>query len=206
MKSLMTFLLIFLSYSSVSAANDGICQSIVNQTEEDTLNVLASVDVLTREQWYKTDVILNFSYDECKEHVAQELIEVNGVQYYRFRTTEDSCDGGNTYGSIYSQDLSTPVAHIYDYDTYCREDWSEGEQYITNKCNVKAMELAEQKMQEFGLAMKANHARIELRDPYIYDFITVEGKLESGKDVRLEVLVRKETCEFGSVRISNLRL
>ena len=206
MKTITT---IFLLFSLTTLAGQEVCQQMVEgEDNENSFKVIKEVEVLTKDTWYQTDVVLSFSFDECYESMKQELIEFNGVQYYRFRSIDDSCDGGNTYGSIYTLDLKTPIAHIYDYDLYCEDNWTAEERYSNNKCNAIAMKLAEKKMAEFGLPFKADHARIELRDPYIYDFINIEGKLLNGenKSIQLQALVRSETCEFNSVRITNLHL
>lgn len=206
MKTLITLLMLI---SLPTLANSTVCQQMVSEEDnENVFKVLGEVQVLTKETWYQTDVVLNFSYEDCYDSIRQELVEFNGVEYYRFRSVDDSCDGGNTYGSIMTKDLKTPIAHIYDSDMYCEQDWSAEEKYENNKCNVAAMKLAEKKMKDFGFDFEATHARIQLRDPYIYDFIHIDGKLLNGakKEVQLEALVRIKSCEFGSVRITNLNL
>lgn len=206
MKKLITLLMLI---SLSNHATEEVCQQMLDQeNDENIFKVIKKVEVLTKETWYQTDVVLNFPFESCYDSVAQELIEFNGVQYYRFRSTDDSCDGGNTYGSIYTLDLKTPIAHIYDYDMYCEKDWSADERYSNNKCNVLAMKMAEKKMASFGLNFKATHARVELRDPYIYDFINIDGKLLDGseKEVQLQALVQLKSCEINSVRITALNL
>lgn len=205
MKSIIA-LFLFINLNII--ASDNVCEQMVSEENENNIVVLGEVNVLTKEAWYKTDVVLNFSYEECFEAVTQELIEFNGVKYYRFRTTEDHCDGGNTYGSIYSYDLKTPIAHIYDTDTYCKSDWNAEEMYSNNKCNTLAMAEAEKKMKEFGLSFQATHARVELRDPYIYDFIHIEGNLTEGdkKPVQLRALVETKSCKISTISISSLTL
>lgn len=204
-----TFIAFILLLNLNSYAGESVCQQLASdRDDEESFRVLGSVDVLSRESWYKTDVILSFPYNECHSAVKQELIEYKGVEYYRFRTVEDHCDGGNTYGAIYSKDLSTPIAHIYDSDLYCEGDWNEEETYTSNKCNKEAMALAEKKMKELGLPFKASHARIEVRNPYIYDFIHIEGNLTSGdkKGVTVRALVQSDSCKFANFSISNLNL
>jgi hypothetical protein len=206
MKTLSTILLML---SFAVSANQSVCQQMLtSENNDNNLKVIEEVEVLTKETWYQTDVVLNFSYEDCYSAVKQELIEFNGIKYYRFRSIDDSCDGGNTYGAIYSLDLKTPIAHIYDYDLYCEDNWSAVERYSNNKCNTKAMELAEEKMKSFGLPFEATHARVELRDPYIFDFINIEGRLVNGEErsVELQALVRVESCEIRNVRITNLLL
>lgn len=207
MKAFITFILLM---NVNTWAGQSVCQQLSSDdnNNSESFQVLGEVDVLTRKSWYKTDVILSFSYDECLRAVRQELIEYKGVEYYRFRTMEDSCDGGNTYGAIYSKDLSTPIAHIYDGDLYCEGDWNDEETFESNKCNEKAMVLAEEKMKDLGLPFKASHARVEIRNPYIYDFINIEGELLDGekKNVQLRALVELKQCRFASISISNLNL
>ncbi len=76
------------------------------------MKVIREGKVLTRDNWKTIDVVLSFNHDECLEHITQELIEVKGERFWRFLSNDDSCDGGNTYGSIYSEDLKTPVVHV----------------------------------------------------------------------------------------------
>lgn len=203
------FITLFLLLNLNTWAGESVCQQLASDRDSDEgLKVLGSVDVLSRDTWYKTDVILSFSYDECLSAVKQELVEYKGVEYYRFRTVEDHCDGGNTYGAIYTKDLSTPIAHIYDSDLYCEGDWNEEETYTNNKCNKEAMVLAEKKMKDLGLPFKASHARVEVRSPYIYDFIHIEGNLTGAdkKGVTVKALVQTESCKFSNFSISYLNL
>lgn len=82
-------------------------------------------NVLTKENWETIDVVFAFDRERCQGALSQELFEVEGKLYWKFRTIKDYCDGGNTYGAVYSYDLKTPHTHIYDGDYYCQEDWLE---------------------------------------------------------------------------------
>lgn len=175
---------------------------------ESDLQVLGEGDVLTKENWKTIDVVLDFSYHDCREQISQELIQVGDERLWRFRSTDDSCDGGNTYGSIYSYDLKTPIAHIYDSDIYCEKDWRDESRAINHRCDLAAEELAAKKMREFGLEFEPRHSSVKVRRPYIYSFIYVEGVVTNrdGREARINVLTDIDRCRFGSVRIEDLQL
>ena len=122
MKSIIAVLLLMTSLSTVASTpspND-VCKQM-EKTEE--LVVLREGSVLTKENWNKIDVIFNFDYESCHDAFLQELILFNGRFYWKMGSMEDRCDGGNTYGAIYNYRLTTPIAHVYDGDIYCEEDW-----------------------------------------------------------------------------------
>ncbi len=163
---------------------------------------------LTKEIWKQIDVVASFPYEQCKSAIRQSKIEVDGVNYIVFRSVEDECDGGNTYGSIYTADLKTPIAHIYDSDVYCEADWRDDERAIHHQCDLQAEALAETKMKEFGLDFQAISSSIELRTPYSYSHIFVEGVVKSheNKSATVKVLASLKSCQFARVSISELNL
>jgi len=93
------------------------------QNESVPVQVLRSGNILNGENWNTIDVVFSFDPNHCLASVSQELLKLEGQFYWRFRTTQDQCDGGNVYGVIYTYDLKTPIAHIYDGDIYCKSDW-----------------------------------------------------------------------------------
>lgn len=116
--------LFVLPFIALAQANEvcGTMQKI------DEFKVLGPGFALQSMDWQKVDVLLVFDNPRCKATVKEEIIEVEGKPYRLLRTADDSCDGGNTYGAIYTNDMETPVAHIYDYTVYCEENWNN--QYI----------------------------------------------------------------------------
>lgn len=202
MKTFFTLLLMTLTLNAHSSA----CKAF-QEGEFDYSNHSAG-DVLTKEVWKSIDVIASFPYKECHGAISQSLIEVEGQKYWVFRSREDHCDGGNTYGSIYSEDLKTPIAHIYDSDVYCEEDWREDERAIHHRCDIKAEELAVLKMKEFGFEFEVVSSSITLRSSYAYSYIFVEGKIKNkgDKSSTIKVLANLKSCEFATVSISDLTL
>ncbi|MBD67094.1 MAG: hypothetical protein CME62_17970 [Halobacteriovoraceae bacterium] len=98
------------------------CEEFVSE-ESQVSEVQTGQGPLTRENWKTIDVVAKFDVNECFDAISQTLLKVNDKLVWSFRSTEDNCDGGNTYGSVYSYDLKTPIAHIYDGDIYCEKDW-----------------------------------------------------------------------------------
>src|SRR5690606_19173324 len=96
-----------------------VCEKI--QNEDAQFEDGRSSIVLTKEVFKSVDVLAGMDYEQCKDAISQSSIIVDGKVYIQFTSHEDSCDGGNTYGSIMSEDLSTAIAHIYDGDVYCEE-------------------------------------------------------------------------------------
>lgn len=203
-----SMLLIFSLVVTFAAHGSSLCEQLQRHDQSNSkLKVLKNVDILNQDNWYNIDVVLGLQYKRCKNSIKQELISFKGQKLYRFRSVEDSCDGGNTYGSIYSLDLKTPIAHIYDYDTYCQSSWRPEYMAKNNRCNAKAIRWSEKKMAQFGKSFKASHARVELRDPYQYDYIDVEGHLnEDGRYVVIRVLADTQSCKFASTRIISLEI
>ncbi len=202
MKTLFTLFLMTLTLNAHASA----CKAF-QDGDFDYSNYTAG-DVLTKEVWKSIDVIASFPFKECHEAIKQSLIKVDGQNYWVFRSTEDHCDGGNTYGSIYSEDLKTPIAHIYDSDVYCEEDWREDERAVHHRCDIQAEELAVQKMKEFGFDFEVQSSSITLRSSYAYSFIFVEGKIKNkgDKTSTIKVLANLKSCEFATVSISDLTL
>jgi len=103
------------------------------------VKIIKEAKILTKENWKNFDVIADMNYEQCKDYMTQQLIEVNGKKFWELKSNEDYCDGGNTYGVVYTEDLKTPVAHIYDYDMYCQEEgWHKSALAESNKCDAKA--------------------------------------------------------------------
>ena len=117
MKKLIGLLTLTLAISANAEVD--FCKSFPDDIGGKPYKVLRKGNVLTEENWDKIDVISDFDYDDCKDAVAQDLTKVNGKFYWVFYTNEDRCDGGNSFGSIYTYNLKTPVAHIYDSFVYC---------------------------------------------------------------------------------------
>jgi len=208
MKLLILSLLLTTSIFAEDA--ESICNRMVNaQENESGLEFLdgGATSVLTRENWNSIDVITAFGYEQCKDAVREELIEFEGKKYWSFRTVEDSCDGGNTYGVIYSYDLKTPIAHIYDGDMYCKSDFSEDQRAVNYKCNQKAEAEAVKKMKAIGFDLTETETYLQIRKPYIYSYVFVSGRIESlDKSATVKVLVNIDSCKLGGSSISRLPL
>ena len=94
------------------------CTDIQNNYSQ--IKVLREVtNLLTSTNWNQFAVISEFDQKKCLATTDQQLITLNGEYFWRFKTTEDVCDGGNIYGVIYSYNLKKPMAHIYDGDINC---------------------------------------------------------------------------------------
>ena len=196
-----------IALASSAWASEDLCKTI--QKSEGEYQVLRKGNVLNKSNWYNFDVLVGFDVTECLGTVSQTLIKVDGQYLWDFHTTDDSCDGGNTYGVIYSYDLKTPIAHVYDGDLYCKsEGWSKDSLAENYKCTGEAMKLAERKMKSFGLEFEAESSSVELRDPYIYSYVFVQGKIRNrdGKSTRVKVLTNIKSCQFGGVSIDYLEL
>ncbi|PIP88932.1 MAG: hypothetical protein COW01_05085 [Bdellovibrionales bacterium CG12_big_fil_rev_8_21_14_0_65_38_15] len=200
-----TLISVFL-FTMALNANSSVCKTF-QEGDFDYANHTAG-DVLTKEVWKSIDVVASFPFKECHDAISQSLIKVDGQNYWVFRSTEDHCDGGNTYGSIYSEDLKTPIAHIYDSDIYCEEDWREDERAVHHRCDIEAEKLAQDKMKEFGFDFEVNSSSLELRSGYSYSFIFVEGKIKNKGDKlsTIKVLANLKSCQFATVSISDLTL
>ena len=171
---------------------------------------IKSVNILNNDNWKNFDVVAAMSKEQCLENgFSQTLIEIGGEKFYRIVSNEDFCDGGNSYGSIYREDLKTPVAHIYDGDFTCESDgWSKEYRAENHKCDELAEQEAAKKMKEFGFDFKVTDSHLEMRKHYIYSFIHVNGKIENkgNKEAQVRVLVRLDSCTLSSSKITSLYL
>lgn len=203
MKYLMSLLLLMVTASSYAETT---CQDFKN--EEAVIEVIQEKKILNKENWKDIDVISNFDKEQCKDSILQELIKVNGEYFWRFQTNEDSCDGGNTYGSIYTSDLKKPIVHIYDSEVVCENDWLAEEKAENHKCDESAEVYAQKKMKDFGLEFEKLSSELKLREPYIYSFIRVSGVItnKGGKQATVRVLADVKTCHFESASIESLEL
>lgn len=183
-----------------------VCEKI--QNDEAQFEDGRSSVVLTKEVFKSIDVLAGMDYEQCKDAISQSAIVVDGKSYIQFTSHEDSCDGGNTYGSIMSEDLSTSVAHIYDGDVYCEEDWREEERAVNHKCDLSAEKLAEEKMKAFGFDFVAGSSYLTIRKPYIYSYVDVSGVINNkdGKEATVRVLTNIDSCKFGGASIQYLSL
>jgi len=194
---------IFLISSFSFASN--LCEYFQN---DGTYTTLRSGSVLTKENWKSVDVLADMDYSRCADAVTQTVIQVENKQYWMFKTHKDACDGGNSYGAIYSYDLKTPIAHIYDSEIVCQEDWRKESLAANHKCDVAAEEFAKEKMKAFGFEFDDLSSNLQLRHPYAYSFIKVSGKI-TNKDNRkavVNVVTQIKNCKFASATIEGLQL
>lgn len=71
---------------------------------------------LSKEEFAKIPNFHIDSYEDCKDALRVEEIRVkaSGKIYMALLTYEDSCDGGNSYGALFSEDMSTMLGDIGD--------------------------------------------------------------------------------------------
>lgn len=84
--------------------------------------VVSQYLVLSRPTWKRLSVINEHSFYHCKGRVRQDIYAHNGQWYKTITTYEDNCDGGNVYG-VLTNLRGKVIAHIYDGDYYCPQDW-----------------------------------------------------------------------------------
>ncbi len=124
MKHLFILIAAFLFHniSIESRASEDACKDFQNASL--VIEAAEEINVLTEKNWNDFDVITHMDQSRCLNSIVQEMIRVRGKTYWRLWSNwDDGCDGGNTYGVIYSSDLQTPIAHIYDGDVYCPPFW-----------------------------------------------------------------------------------
>jgi hypothetical protein len=198
---------------AATAKADSPMMELCTKIQEGTVEIeeLGEGAILTRENWKMVDVIADMDYRNCGDgQITQSKIQIDGETFWQFTSNDDSCDGGNSYGSIMTEDLTTAVAHIYDSDLTCA-DWRPESLASNHKCDAAAETLAQEKMTAFGLAFEPQASGVEVRDPYVYSFVTVTGTLtdrplEDGepREADIRVLTRLSDCRFGGVRIVDL--
>ena len=202
MKSLIALSALILLFSATTKAIT--CEELLKN--EDTVRDATSGEFTDYANWFNYDVLVSFDRAACEDvhGVGQTYFDINGETLVKTYTNEDSCDGGNTYGLI-QDEAGKVIAHIYDGDLYCEKDWGAENLTANYKCNAQAEKIAEQKMADFGLSFKAMNSNIELRAPYYFDFINVEGEV-NGANASVQVLVDIDTCTFSGASIRYLAL
>ncbi len=156
---------------------------------------IAKGSVLTVDNWKNFDVVASFESRQCVEYISQSLLQIEGELFWMFYSTNDICDGGNTYGSIYTFDLSEVVAHIYDQDIGCQDDWREEERSKNHQCDLPAMSFAEGKMKNLGFDFVAEGALMDLQKGFDfsggrYVFVSVSGEITNRDNTQATVKVR----------------
>ena len=205
MKTLLIATSIVFSSSLFANANTQ-CQEILKF--EDEIVRVSDDNRISKENWKQWNVIVDFPRDRCHDSLSQEIISVNGKKYWRYQTAWDRCDGGNSYGAIYSIDGKTPIAHIYDSDVYCSESWRPKDIATNHRCDLEAEKLAAKKVNEFGLDFTPTTSSLNYRDGYMYSTISVVGTLKNEKEAEVKVDWEHgaEGCNLVNVKITNLRL
>lgn len=199
-------LAMFVLLSATATQAKVSCEDLIKNSETNEYTSLKSTDFTDYANWFSYDVLVSLDKESCRKAnaIGQTTFSLNGESFTRITSNEDSCDGGNTYGVIVDSNKKA-IAHIYDGDIYCQEDWSEDNRAENYKCNPAVEKLAEKKMKDFGLDFTASASSIEIRTPYFYSFINVFGKV-GDRNVSIQALTNLETCKVGRVSISNLPL
>lgn len=203
MQSIFLILLGVFSANIAVADTQALCKKIKDGNSIPRL--VESKEILNRKLWKQIDVLASFPYGDCKGYVDQDLFEIDGVKYWRFATREDACDGGNTYGAIYSEDLKTPIAHIYDSDIQC--EWEKKNNELVaeyHRCDLKAEDFSVKKLKELGIHFEPQSSSVELRGFYTYSYIHVNGVVKShqDKEMSVKVLMNIDRCDIASASIS----
>jgi len=62
-----------------------------------------------------------FNYEECSEALRFKTMRslITGRIFTAVYTNEDECDGGNSYGALFNEDMSKIVGNIGDSDISC---------------------------------------------------------------------------------------
>lgn len=105
---------------SVQSFSSSFCQKNFSDSIHDFEVLRESKDkTFLLENWDNMPNIKEFEREYCEELVDMELVKVKNRFFWVFRSKDDPCDGGNTYGAIYNYSLTKPVATINDGDVGC---------------------------------------------------------------------------------------
>jgi hypothetical protein len=76
----------------------------------------SSTSTLTEEEFFKIPHFADSSYEECKDALRVKEVKsvVTGRVFNALITSEDYCDGGNSYGALFSEDMQTRLGDIGD--------------------------------------------------------------------------------------------
>lgn len=88
--------------------------------ESDFTEVSAKIVPFPGYLFSQSETLASFEYEECKNAVTEVTMQaIDGSRIRMLYTTEDSCDGGNSYGLIIDDKTLSPVAVINDGDISC---------------------------------------------------------------------------------------
>jgi len=121
--------------------------------------------------------------------VKKELLKIDDKFYWRVKTKDDSCDGGNTYGSVFSYNFKEVVAHIYDSEYIC-EDFNKSALAKFHQCEIPAEKHAEDVMKKNGALFKSTHSLTVFKYPSESDFVKVYGEVVSSNGTQKVAVIQ----------------
>ncbi|MBT3236792.1 MAG: hypothetical protein HN353_12620 [Bdellovibrionales bacterium] len=77
---------------------------------------------LTEAEFLQVPVYVDFDYNECKNSLVIQKVQSkeSGRIFSALLTVEDNCDGGNSYGALYSENRQAILGDIRDSFIYCQ--------------------------------------------------------------------------------------
>lgn len=77
---------------------------------------------LTKKEFLSIPELKEMGYDECKDVISVRKLKVksNGKIFNAIVSIEDKCDGGNSLGALYSENLLLKLGDISDSTIYCQ--------------------------------------------------------------------------------------
>ncbi len=121
MKKVLTLIAITLSFSSYacvipSELNNG---SLYQIFEEENYTDLQGGEIeLTPQVRLEVGKVEDISHCSDENITISSFSTISGQVFHAVYTSEDICDGGNSYGAVLDEN-SKAVAHIGDGDFYC---------------------------------------------------------------------------------------
>lgn len=117
--AIFSFIIISNSFAGCFQDFSGEEYGIYNSEQHD---IMYTDDVLLTEEDFNNSLgTLDFDYTSCREAIKETvLMSISGVEYTFLLTSDDQCDGGNTYGMIYDES-GVLVGTVQDGDIYCTE-------------------------------------------------------------------------------------
>ncbi|MCB9091923.1 MAG: hypothetical protein H6621_02650 [Halobacteriovoraceae bacterium] len=122
--------LIFISFLSLFAVRSMACAelngaSLFAEDADDYISLQEEHRTLTQEEFFATPALTqNMDYEACKNTLfAFEIILATKTNqpYILLYSTDDSCDGGNSFGAILNDRMDRVIGDIADSDFYCYE-------------------------------------------------------------------------------------
>lgn len=127
MKNIILLAALFFALDSFGATDYVECEGSLENMDmgkvygDEHVNVLYDITANLNKRAFKSmPVLKELDYNSCQGAITEiSYIDMDGNEFMILHSSQDECDGGNSYGVVYNKDSYGIVAHVKDGDFYC---------------------------------------------------------------------------------------